>query len=393
MSHFIAKRAQQLKSSPTIAVSDLARSLKVQGHDVISLSAGEPDFDTPEFAKNAAISAIHNSFTKYTNVDGFQELKLAIIEKFKRDNNLKYSTKEIIASSGAKHSIYNALLATLNKGDEVIIPAPYWVSYPSMVELAEGIPIIVKAGIKDSYKITPQHLEKALTPKTRMVIINTPSNPTGMAYSLNELKALGEVLLKHPNVLILTDDIYEFILWGQEKFANILNACPELHPRTLVVNGVSKAYAMTGWRIGFTAGPEEIIQAMKKIQSQSTSNPCSISQAAAAEALKHGASELQYMVEVYHQRHNFMLQGLNQLAGVRCTPADGAFYLFPDVSEAMKTLGFKSDIKLATALLDEVKVAVVPGSGFGSPGNIRLSCATSSEKLEESLIRLKRFFG
>ncbi|AIT63572.1 pyridoxal phosphate-dependent aminotransferase [Coxiella burnetii] len=388
MNDVLSVRAQQLEPSVTLAVSDLARELLNKGHDVISLSAGEPDFDTPDFIKQSAIKAIQEGFTKYTNVDGTPALKAAIVHKLKRDNHLNYEPSEILVSGGAKQSIYNALMGTLNAGDEAIIPAPYWVSYPPMVQLAEAKPIIISATIDQNFKLTPGQLSQAITPQSRLLILNSPNNPSGVAYTESELKALADVLMEHPQILILSDEIYEYILWGQNRFVNILNICPELRDRTIIINGASKAYAMTGWRIGYAAGPKSIIQAMKKIQSQSTSSPNSIAQVAATTALGAQRGDFAYMYEAYKTRHDLVLKALNQMKGVHCIPADGAFYLFPDVSAAIQQLGLEDDIKLGTYLLDKTKVAVVPGSAFGSPGHVRLSCATSTEKLQEALERL-----
>ena len=389
MNNILSARVQQIKPSSTLAISDLARELLSKGHSVINLSAGEPDFDTPDFIKQSAIKAIQEGSTKYTNVDGTPDLKEAIIHKLKRDNQLNYDPSEIIVSGGgAKQSIYNALMATLNAGDEALIPAPYWVSYPSMVQLAEAKPIIVPTTITQNFKLTAAQLVKAATSKSRLLILNSPSNPSGAAYSESELKALAEILMKYPQLLIFSDDIYEYILWGQDHFANILNVCPDLHDRAIIINGVSKAYAMTGWRIGYAAGPKSIIQAMKKIQSQSTSSPNSISQVTATTALRAEHHNFTYMYDTYKIRHDLVLKALNQMKGVRCIPADGAFYLFPDISAAMQHLEIESDVKLSTYLLDQVKVAVIPGSTFGFPGHIRLSCTASTEKLKEAMDRL-----
>ncbi|WP_100622893.1 pyridoxal phosphate-dependent aminotransferase [Candidatus Coxiella mudrowiae] len=388
MNDLLSTRARQIKPSATVAVADLVRELKNQGHDVISLSAGEPDFDTPNPIKQSAIEAIQQGFTKYTNIEGTPALKMAITHKLRHDNQLDYEPNEIIVSNGAKQSIYNAIMAVLNAGNEAIIPAPYWVSYPPMVKMAEAVPIIIQTTLSQNFKITPQQLEEAITPKTRLLILNSPSNPSGVVYSKSELEALAEILLKYSKVLILSDDIYEYILWGQDHFANIVNACPKLRDRTIVINGASKAFAMTGWRIGYAAAPKAIVQAMKKIQSQSTSSPNSIAQVAATTALGYNRGYFSYMYEAYKARHDLTLQALNQMKGMRCIPADGAFYLFPDVTETIKRLKLSSDIELSTHLLDKTNVAVVPGSAFGSPGHIRLSCATSNEKLREALDRL-----
>ncbi len=381
-------RVQMVKPSPTLAVTTKAAELRAAGHDIIGLGAGEPDFDTPEHIKAAAVKAIADGKTKYTAVDGTAELKKAIIDKFQRDNNLTYSPTQILVSSGGKQSFFNLALALLNKGDEVIIPAPYWVSYPDMVLIAEGVPVIVEAGLENRFKITPEQLAAAITEKTKLVVLNSPSNPTGTAYSRKELEALAEVLKKHPDILIATDDMYEHILWTEESFCNILMACPELYDRTIVLNGVSKAYSMTGWRIGYAGGPEWLIKNMKKIQSQSTSNPCSIAQAAAVEALNGPQDCIKEMLTVFKKRHDYVVGRLNQLPGVSAIEGDGTFYAFADFSGAMKTLGFEKDTDLA-ALLLEKGVALVPGSAFGSNGCMRLSFATSDEALEKALDRIQ----
>lgn len=392
MNATLSTRAKQIETSATLAISDLAHELESKGRDIISLSAGEPDFDTPDFIKQSAIQAINEGFTKYTNVDGTPVLKAAIAHKLKRDNKLDYALNEIIVSSGAKQSIYNAIMAVLNLDDEAIIPAPYWVSYPPIVEMAEAKPVIIQTTITQNFKVTPEQLSKAITAKTRLLILNSPSNPSGIAYSRNELKALADVLLRHPQILVLSDDIYEYILWGQNRFINIVNVCPELRERTIVVNGISKAYAMTGWRIGYAAASKSIIQAMKKIQSQSTSSPNSIAQVAATNALSYKRQDFNYMYKAYKFRHDFVLSRLNQMEGIRYIPADGTFYLFPDVSAIIQRLELKSDIELSTYLLDKTNVAVVPGSAFGSKDHVRLSCATSNEKLTKAMDRLAMVF-
>ncbi len=383
-----SQRVQMVKPSPTLAVTAKAAELRAAGHDIIGLGAGEPDFDTPEHIKAAAVKAIAEGKTKYTAVDGTTELKQAIIDKFKRDNGFEYGQSQILVSCGGKQSFFNLALALLNKGDEVIIPAPYWVSYPDMVVIAEGVPVIVEAGLENRFKITPEQLEAAITDKTRLVVLNSPSNPTGTAYNRKELEALGNVLKKYPEVMIATDDMYEHILWTEEPFCNILMVCPELYDRTIVLNGVSKAYSMTGWRIGYAGGPEWLIKNMKKIQSQSTSNPCSIAQAAAVEALNGSQDCVKEMVKVFKKRHDYVVGRLNQLPGVSAIEGDGTFYAFADFSEAMKKLGFAKDTDLA-ALFLEKGVALVPGSAFGSDGCMRLSFATSDEALEKALDRLQ----
>ena len=390
----LSRRVQAIKPSPTLAVTARAAKLKAEGKDIIGLGAGEPDFDTPQHIKDAAIVAINKGFTKYTPVGGTASLKAAIIAKFKRDNGLDYTAKQILVSCGGKQSFFNLALATINPGDEVIIPAPYWVSYPDIVLIAEGKPVIVQAGIEQGFKMTPAQLAAAITPKTRMVVINSPSNPSGAVYSPEDLKALGEVLRQHPNILIATDDIYEHIALVDGKFVNILDACPDLKPRTMVLNGVSKAYAMTGWRIGYAAGPEHIITAMENVQSQSTSNPTSISQVAAEAALNGDQDCITPMVKAFRERHEFVASELNRIPGLKCLKAGGAFYAFPDARQAIATLHAKGKIEEATDLafseylLVQGGVAVVPGSAFGSEGYVRLSFATSMENLQKALARI-----
>lgn len=386
----LAKRVQKVKPSPTLAVAAKATQMRAQGHDVINLGTGEPDFDTPEYIKEAAILAINQGHTKYTAVDGIPELKEAIKNKFKRDNDFDYQANQILVSVGGKQSCYNLCQALLNPGDEVIIPAPYWVSYPDMVLLADGIPVIISTTPAQRYKINAQQLEAAITPKTRMIFLNSPSNPSGVAYTLDELKALGEVLMRHPQIVVATDDMYEHILWSQ-SFVNILNACPELYERTVVLNGVSKAYAMTGWRIGYAAGPAPLMNAMKTIQSQSTSNPCSIAQRAAVAALNGGNESVLAMVEAFHQRHDYVADRLLNIPGVEVIPADGTFYIFPSVQAIIEKRGYANDLEFSEKLLSEAGVALVPGSAFGSEGCIRLSFATSMEILKDALDRLERF--
>ncbi len=384
----LAERVQRIKPSPTLAVSARADELMASGKNIISLSVGEPDFDTPDHIKAAAILAIVAGKTKYTAVDGTASLKKAIIKKFERDNQLTYEPAQIIVSCGAKHSFYNLFAATLNAGDEVIIPAPYWVSYPDMVKLMDAIPVVIQANMDQHFKITPAQLEKAITPKTRMVILNSPSNPTGVAYTAQELKALAAVLLKFPNVIIASDDIYEHTLWQGNSFSNIPMVCPELYDRCVVINGVSKTYAMTGWRIGYAAGPVKIIAAMKKVQSQSTSNPASISQSAAEAAINGDQSCITEMTTAYKERHDFVVKALQNMPGVRCMPVQGTFYSFPNVAEVLQKSGMKDDVELADYLLNEAEIAVIPGSAFGAPGYLRLSYATSMEKLQEAMQRM-----
>ena len=383
-----SQRVQMIKPSPTLAVTARAAELREAGKDIIGLGAGEPDFDTPVHIKNAALKAIAEGKTKYTAVDGTAELKQAIINKFKRDNNLDYAPDQILVSCGGKQSFFNLVLALINPGDEVIIPAPYWVSYPDIVAIAEGVPVIVKAGLETRFKLTPEQLEAAITEKTRLAVLNSPSNPTGTAYTRKELKALAEVLKEYPDIMIATDDMYEHIIWSEEPFCNILMSCPELYERTIVLNGVSKAYAMTGWRIGYCGGPAWLIKNMKKIQSQSTSNPCSIAQAAATEALDGPQECVQVMLQAFKKRHDYVVERLNQLPGVTAIESDGTFYAFPDFSKVIKKLGFEKDTRLADMLLEK-GVALVPGSAFGAEGCMRLSYATSDQELESALDRLE----
>ena len=390
MSILLSERSKNIKPSPTLAVSAHAAQLRAQGKDIISLSAGEPDFDTPEHIKNAAIEAINDGQTKYTAVDGTPKLKQAIINKFQRENNLDYENNQILTSCGAKHSLYNIFQATLDPGNEVIIPAPYWASYPDMVKLAGAIPVIVGTAINNKFKMGADDLEEAITTRTRMIILNSPSNPSGQNYNKNELIALSDVLLKHPDILIITDDIYEHIFWGSEKFANIINVCAELYDRTIVVNGVSKAYSMTGWRIGYAAGPEKIIKEMKKIQSQSTSNPNSIAQAAAIAALEGKQDFIRGCVNTFKERHNFLISELKEIDNINLLASEGTFYSFPDMNNLIEKFGkISNDIELAEFFLDKAEVAMVPGSAFGIPGCMRISFATSMENLRESMKRIK----
>ncbi|PZN77491.1 MAG: aspartate transaminase [Candidatus Methylumidiphilus alinenensis] len=389
MSIQLSDRVQSIKPSPTLAVTARAAAMRAAGKDIIGLGAGEPDFDTPDFIKQAAIKAINDGFTKYTAVDGTPGLKKAIVAKFKRDNGLDYEPKQVLVSCGGKQSFYNLAQALLNPGDEVIIPAPYWVSYPDMVLLAGGVPVIVAASQDQGFKLAAVQLRAALTPKTRLFVINSPSNPTGVSYTLDELKALGDVLKDYPDVIIATDDMYEHIVWEDGSFVNILNAAPELYDRTMVLNGVSKAYAMTGWRIGYCAGPVKLIEAMTNIQSQSTSNPTSISQVAAETGLNGDQSFIREMVKAFKERHDYVLAELNGIPGVSCLPADGAFYLFPNAQGAIDKLGLADDVALSEYLIENAGVALVPGSAFGAPGHVRLSIATSMANLQKAIERLR----
>ena len=389
----LSERVKRIKPSPTLAVTARAARLKAEGKDVIGLGAGEPDFDTPAHIAEAGIAAIRGGFTRYTNVDGIPELKDAIIAKFQRDNALTYARPQILVSAGAKHTIFNLVVALLNPGDEVVIPAPYWVSYPDMVLLADGVPVIIDAGAAQGYKITPAQLEAAITRKTRLFILNSPSNPTGAAYTRAELTALGAVLARNPSVVIATDDMYEHIWWGPEPFCSLVTACPDLYDRTVTINGVSKSYAMTGWRIGYCGGPVELVQAMGTIQGQSTSNASSISQKAATAALNGDQRCVADMNVAFKARHDFVVAGLNRLRGVSCLAGFGTFYAFANVAGAMKNLSLADDNAFAERLITDALVAVVPGSGFGAPAHMRLSFACSMATLEKALERLQRVLG
>ena len=386
----VSRRVQRVKPSPTLAVTARAARLKAEGKDVIGLGAGEPDFDTPVHIADAGVEAIRKGFTRYTNVEGIDPLKDAIIAKFQRDNGLTYERSQILVSSGAKQTIYNLCMAILDPGDEAVVPAPYWVSYPDMVLLADGLPVMPFAGMAQGYKITPRQLAAAITPKTRLLLLNSPCNPTGAAYTRAELKALGEVLLEHPRIVIGTDDMYEKIYWEPEPFCSLVSAVPELYGRTVTINGVSKAYAMTGWRLGYCGGPKEIIQAMATIQGQSTSNASSITQKAAVVALNGDQSCVERMNAAFKERRDFVVRALNSLPGVSCLPGAGTFYAFAEVSRAMAGLSCRDDNEFAELILNEAGVAVVPGSGFGAPGHMRLSFACSMETLEKALSRIAR---
>jgi aspartate aminotransferase len=390
----LAERVNRVKPSPTMAVTARAAEMRAAGHDIIGLGAGEPDFDTPEHISEAAIEAIREGQTRYTAVDGTPALKNAIIRKLQRDNGLAYEANQILVSSGAKQSLYNLFSAVLNAGDEVVIPAPYWVSYPDMALLADATPVVVEAGQAQRFKVTPEQLDEAISENTRIVVLNSPSNPTGSAYSRAEFEALGEVLRRHPDVLIASDDIYEHILWTEAPFCNIVMACPDLFDRTVVVNGVSKGYAMTGWRIGYAAGPAKVIGAMKKIQSQSTSNASSISQAASVAALDGDQSVIPPMIEAFRERHDYVVRRLNGMKGVSCIEGDGTFYAYPNVAGAIDAIeAVADDTALAEYLIDEANVALVPGTAFGLPGHVRISYATSMDNLEKAMDRLEAVFG
>jgi aspartate aminotransferase len=385
----VSRRAQRVKPSPTLAVTALAARLKAEGKDVIGLGAGEPDFDTPVHIADAGVQAIRSGFTRYTNVDGIVELKDAIIAKFKRDNGISYERPQILVSSGAKQTIFNLCMAVLDAGDEAIIPGPYWVSYPDMVLLADGIPVMPSAGPEQGYKISPKQLAAAVTNKTRLFLLNSPCNPTGAAYTRAELRALADVLVDHPRILIGTDDMYEKIYWGSEPFASLLTVAPELYDRTVTINGVSKAYAMTGWRLGYCGGPKEIVTAMGTIQGQSTSNASSITQKAAVAALNGDQQCVTDMNRAFKERHDYLVGALNSLPGVSCLPGAGTFYAFADVRGAMRNLGLRDDNAFCELLINKALVAVVPGSGFGAPGHMRLSFACSKEMLEKAVARIR----
>ncbi len=389
----VSQRCQRVKPSPTMAVTAMAAELRAKGRDVIDLGAGEPDFDTPEHIKEAGLAAIRDGQTKYTPVEGTAALKRAIIDKFQRENGLTYGADQIVVSSGAKQSCFNLCAAVLNPGDEAIVPAPYWVSYPDMIKLADAEPVIVSAGLDDGFKISPRALEAAITPRTRLLFLNSPSNPTGAAYTRAELEALGEVLLRYPGIIIGADDMYEHIYWAAEPFVSLAAACPGLAERVVTINGVSKAYAMTGWRIGYAGGPKAIIAAMKKYQSQSTSNPCSISQAASVAALNGPQDCVRDMCRAFRERHDYIVAALNRIPGLQCIESAGTFYAFPNASGAIKARGLKDDLALSELLLNEAEVAVVPGSAFGAPGYIRLSFACSLDTLKEAVRRIGRVLG
>lgn len=389
----LSDRVRRVRPSPTLAVTAKAAELKAEGRDIISLGAGEPDFDTPAHIRAAAIEAINDGFTRYTAVEGIPSLRQAIADRLRRDQGLEYGLDEIIVSTGGKQSIYNLCQALLNPGDEVVIIAPYWVSYPDMVRLAGGEPVIINATQAQGFKITPAQLSAAITERTRLVILNSPSNPTGVASTREDWAEIAEVLRANPRVMIATDDMYEKILWADEPFSNIVMEAPDLLPRTIVLNGVSKAYAMTGWRIGYAAGPKEIIKAMKVVQSQSTSGACSIAQVAAQEAIEGDQSSITEMVKAFRSRHDYVVRALNEIEGVTCLPSQGAFYSFPDVHEAMARLGVEDDVALSELLLERAGVAVVPGSAFGAPGHVRLSYATSMAALEQAIGRMADVLG
>jgi len=386
----LSKRVQKVKPSPTLAVTARAAKLKAEGKDIIGLGAGEPDFDTPSFIADAGVDAIRKGLTRYTAVDGTGELKDAIIAKFARDNALRYERNQIVVSCGAKQTCFNVCAAVLDPGDECIIPAPYWVSYPDMALLADGVPVGVYAGPEQGYKITPAQLAAAVTPRSKLLFLNSPSNPTGAAYTKAELQAFGAVLAKHPRIVVAADEMYEHIYWAREPFTSFAQANPQLYDRTVTINGCSKAYAMTGWRIGYCGAPKELAAAMSTVQGQSTSNASSISQYAAAAALNGDQRCVALMNEAFRERHDFVVAGLNAIAGISCLPGAGTFYAFANVEGAMRALGLADDNAFAEYLLVEAGVAVVPGSGFGAPGHMRISFASGLKTLEDALQRIRR---
>lgn len=396
--NFLAESLGRIKPSPTIAVTDMARRLKAEGRDVIALSAGEPDFDTPDNIKQAAIAAINAGKTKYTDVGGIIELRTAIANKFKRENNIDYKPSQIIVGTGGKQVLFNALMATLNPGDEVIVPAPYWVSYPDIVLLGGGKPVVIECGLADGFRLTPEALEKAITPKTKWLIFNQPSNPTGACYTKEQVKALTDVLMKHPHVWVLTDDMYEHLVYGGFTFHSVLTVEPKLYDRTLTLNGVSKAYAMTGWRIGYAGGPEALIKAMNTLQSQSTTNPNAIAQWAAVEALNGTQDFIPGFQKIFEERRDLVVSMLNQAPGIECPRPEGAFYVYPSVKKLIgkKTEGgavIASDEDFARELLSAEGVAVVHGAAFGLSPFFRISYASSNQTLEDACRRIQRFCG
>ena len=388
MKNPLSERVIKVKPSATIAISSKAMEMRSAGVDVISMSAGEPDFDTPEYIKDAAKIAMDSGMTKYTQVDGVPDLKQAIINKFSEDNDLIYDPENILVSTGAKQTLYNLFQAILGPGDEVIIISPYWVSYPDMVLLADAKPVIVDSYQENDFALDISAFADAINDKTKLVIINSPSNPTGITFSRSDYESIGAILQNHPDVYVATDDMYEYIYWGDEPFISFAQACPSLFDRTITINGVSKSYAMTGWRIGYCGGPSDVIGGMKKVQSQSTSNASSISQAAAIAALNGSKDEIDSMVEQYKLRHDYLYSALNDIDGFKTTPGTGAFYLFPDVTNVIEQKGFSDDVELSQYLIEKANVAVVPGSAFGSPGYIRLSYATSLELIKEAVNRI-----
>ena len=390
MSTFLANRVSNIQPSVTLAITAKANQIKAEGGNILNLAAGEPDFDTPEHIKEAAISAMQAGKTKYTPVPGTISLKEAVINKFKSDNNLDFAADEVMISNGGKQVFYNLCQAILNEGDEVLIPAPYWVSYPDMALLAGGKPVIISSSYENRCKIIAEDLEKAITNKSKLFVINSPSNPSGIAYTEDELSSLGAVLEKHPQIFVVTDDIYEHIVFGKQSFVNILNTNPALKDRCIILNGVSKAYSMTGWRIGYAAGPADVIKAMTKIQSQSTSNPSSISQAAAEAALTGNQQCVADMCNAFEERHDYIVNTLNKIEGINCLSCDGTFYCFPNVQDMIEqTSNVSNDIEFSEYLISEIGIAAVPGTAFGSPGHIRFSFATSMDVLQEAMSRIQ----
>ena len=390
MNNPISERVRKVKPSATIAISSKAMEMRSAGINVISMSAGEPDFDTPQHIKDAAKAAMDNGMTKYTQVDGVPDLKEAIIKKFRNDNELSYKPENILVSTGAKQTLYNLFQAILGDGDEVIIISPYWVSYPDMVLLADAKPVFVDTFQENNFSLDLNAFSNAINEKTKLVIINSPSNPTGITFSRSDYESIGAILENYPNTYVATDDMYEYIYWGEEPFVSFAQACPALFDRTITINGVSKSYAMTGWRIGYCGGPTDVIGAMKKVQSQSTSNPSSISQAATIAALNGSKDEIYTMVEQYKIRHDYLCSALNAIEGFKTSPGTGAFYLFPDVKNVIENKGFSDDVELSEYLIESANVAVVPGSAFGSKGYIRLSYATSLENIKEAVERISK---
>lgn len=388
----LAKRLAAVKPSATLALNAKAKQLIAEGKDIINLAVGEPDFNTPEFIKEAAIEALAQNFTRYTQTGGILELRQAICQKLQRDNQLDYKPEQVIVSTGLKQSLFNLMLATLNPGDEVIIPAPYWVSYPDMVLLAEAVPVFITASLQNNLKLTADALAKAITPKTKMIILNSPSNPSGVVYQREDLQAIADVLKQHPNIIIASDDMYEHIYWGTEKFVNILNVAPELFDRTMVLNGFSKTYAMTGFRMGYGAGPIELIKAMDMIQSQSTSSPNSIAQKAATAALLGPQQCVADMANAFHQRYEYLANELAAIPGIIIPKAQGAFYFYPNVQGLIDRLGLADDFAFSNYLLEELGIAVLPGSTCGTPGFVRFSFAASQRELTETVKRLKAKF-
>jgi len=390
MNNPISERVRKVKPSATIAISSKAMEMRSAGINVISMSAGEPDFDTPQHIKDAAKAAMDNGMTKYTQVDGVPDLKEAIIKKFRNDNELSYKPENILVSTGAKQTLYNLFQAILGDGDEVIIISPYWVSYPDMVLLADAKPVFVDTFQENNFSLDLNAFSNAINEKTKLVIINSPSNPTGITFTRSDYESIGAILENYPNAYVATDDMYEYIYWGEEPFVSFAQACPALFDRTITINGVSKSYAMTGWRIGYCGGPTDVIGAMKKVQSQSTSNPSSISQAATIAALNGSKDEIYTMVEQYKIRHDYLCSALNAIEGFKTSPGTGAFYLFPDVKNVIENKGFSDDVELSEYLIESANVAVVPGSAFGSKGYIRLSYATSLENIKEAVERISK---